>query len=261
MNKRSRKFKYDWICNYCNEKNFGNMNREKCYKCGRDKYLALSQSQSQSQSQSRSQSQPEYRSDSLPRTILYDSQCMSVPVAHTSTQYNTYKNGDWKCDICKNPQWNFSSRSFCRWCGGNKTIDPLAVPQQPLAVPQQPLTVPQQPLVVPQISISQSAIPQPVVLQSSMPHPAFVYQQPFMPPQQSVPQSIVPQPTVQNERDIQLSQIDMEIDVIICGICNTNKKNISFGCGHTTCKMCSDQLDKCPFCREKINDKRRLFLD
>lgn len=37
-----------------------------------------------------------------------------------------------------------------------------------------------------------------------------------------------------------------------CELCCERFKTVAFQCGHRTCRICSNKLDTCPFCREEI---------
>ncbi len=46
-----------------------------------------------------------------------------------------------------------------------------------------------------------------------------------------------------------------------CLICIDNKKCIVFNCGHIcSCNNCSKSLNKCPMCREPINEKKIVYI-
>ncbi|GMG99822.1 hypothetical protein Nepgr_001662 [Nepenthes gracilis] len=44
-----------------------------------------------------------------------------------------------------------------------------------------------------------------------------------------------------------------------CPICLTNSRNMAFQCGHMTCKDCAETISSCPFCREPIKTRIRLY--
>lgn len=44
-----------------------------------------------------------------------------------------------------------------------------------------------------------------------------------------------------------------------CPICLTNPKDMTFGCGHLTCKGCGATLTTCPICRSPITLRLRLY--
>jgi len=46
---------------------------------------------------------------------------------------------------------------------------------------------------------------------------------------------------------------------LVCPICLENRKDMAFGCGHTTCMDCGGNLSLCPICREPITTRLRLF--
>ncbi len=49
-------------------------------------------------------------------------------------------------------------------------------------------------------------------------------------------------------------------DPLTCGICMDRRRNLVFGCGHTICKDCAENLTDCPYCRAKITERRPLFI-
>lgn len=86
----------DWICTYCQSKNFAQMERTNCYKCGRVKSLNLA---------------PVING---PQPVISP----DIPL----------RIGDWRCKKCNNPGWNFAARNTCKWCGSDKIdkIDDIA---------------------------------------------------------------------------------------------------------------------------------------
>ncbi|KAM4080288.1 hypothetical protein ACJW30_11G003700 [Castanea mollissima] len=46
---------------------------------------------------------------------------------------------------------------------------------------------------------------------------------------------------------------------LVCPICLTNAKELAFGCGHLTCRDCSE-LSICPMCREPITSRQRVYI-
>ncbi|KAL2620521.1 hypothetical protein R1flu_000726 [Riccia fluitans] len=44
-----------------------------------------------------------------------------------------------------------------------------------------------------------------------------------------------------------------------CQVCYTNKKDMVFGCGHQTCQECGNNVRSCPFCREPIATRIKLY--
>ncbi|GLJ04744.1 hypothetical protein SUGI_0002480 [Cryptomeria japonica] len=44
-----------------------------------------------------------------------------------------------------------------------------------------------------------------------------------------------------------------------CPVCLTNPRDMAFGCGHTTCRSCSENLSTCPICRTPISTRLRLY--
>lgn len=51
-------------------------------------------------------------------------------------------------------------------------------------------------------------------------------------------------------------------EIIQCIVCFTNKKKMLFlPCSHVaTCYNCSKKLIECPVCRQKIKEKKQVFL-
>lgn len=49
-------------------------------------------------------------------------------------------------------------------------------------------------------------------------------------------------------------------EATLCSLCMERPKAVAFGCGHQTCSNCSDaHQDSCPFCRQPISSRIRLF--
>uniref|UniRef100_A0A0D6QSE4 RING-type domain-containing protein n=1 Tax=Araucaria cunninghamii TaxID=56994 RepID=A0A0D6QSE4_ARACU len=48
-------------------------------------------------------------------------------------------------------------------------------------------------------------------------------------------------------------------DQRVCPVCLTNPRDMAFGCGHTTCRDCSQNLSTCPICRTPISTRLRLY--
>ncbi|KAF0690017.1 hypothetical protein As57867_018517, partial [Aphanomyces stellatus] len=46
----------------------------------------------------------------------------------------------------------------------------------------------------------------------------------------------------------------------LCPICEDQKKDVVFQCGHETCTSCGDQLSLCPICRVAITQRIRRFV-
>ncbi|XP_031287495.1 E3 ubiquitin-protein ligase RGLG4 isoform X3 [Pistacia vera] len=44
-----------------------------------------------------------------------------------------------------------------------------------------------------------------------------------------------------------------------CPICLTSPKDLAFGCGHMTCRDCGSRVTNCPICRQRINNRLRLY--
>jgi len=47
-----------------------------------------------------------------------------------------------------------------------------------------------------------------------------------------------------------------------CVVCMNHRSNITFiPCGHVaTCELCSSQVQICPICRQKINERQKIFF-
>ncbi|KAK9152253.1 hypothetical protein Syun_010562 [Stephania yunnanensis] len=45
-----------------------------------------------------------------------------------------------------------------------------------------------------------------------------------------------------------------------CPICYSNPKDLAFGCGHMTCRVCGMNLSDCPICRLPIRSRLRLYI-
>ncbi|KAF6259542.1 hypothetical protein COO60DRAFT_1513062, partial [Scenedesmus sp. NREL 46B-D3] len=44
-----------------------------------------------------------------------------------------------------------------------------------------------------------------------------------------------------------------------CAVCMEAPRRLAFQCGHQTCNNCGDKITSCPFCRQDITAKIRLF--
>nr|ABK24478.1 unknown [Picea sitchensis] len=44
-----------------------------------------------------------------------------------------------------------------------------------------------------------------------------------------------------------------------CPVCLTNSREMAFGCGHMTCRNCSQNLSNCPLCRMPISTRLRVY--
>ena len=47
---------------------------------------------------------------------------------------------------------------------------------------------------------------------------------------------------------------------LTCSICQEKEKQVCFDCGHLTCEACAAKLVCCPFCRQKIAIKVKMFM-
>ncbi|KAJ3693501.1 hypothetical protein LUZ60_008981 [Juncus effusus] len=45
----------------------------------------------------------------------------------------------------------------------------------------------------------------------------------------------------------------------VCPICLTNARDLAFGCGHTCCRECGENLQRCPICRAAVRSRLRLY--
>lgn len=53
---------------------------------------------------------------------------------------------------------------------------------------------------------------------------------------------------------------ETEIETLQCDVCKQNKKSVAYGCGHLTCRMCSQRLSDCPVCRAGITSRLEVFI-
>ncbi|KAH0469726.1 hypothetical protein IEQ34_001284 [Dendrobium chrysotoxum] len=49
-----------------------------------------------------------------------------------------------------------------------------------------------------------------------------------------------------NQLILSIENYEQFIDALACPICLTNQKDMTFGCGHLTCKGCGETLERCP---------------
>eukprot|EP01018_Ginkgo_biloba_P009065 Gb_21536 [translate_table: standard] len=45
----------------------------------------------------------------------------------------------------------------------------------------------------------------------------------------------------------------------VCPICLTSPRDLAFGCGHMTCRVCGQSLSNCPLCRAPITTRVKLY--
>ncbi|CAN6459084.1 unnamed protein product [Victoria cruziana] len=45
----------------------------------------------------------------------------------------------------------------------------------------------------------------------------------------------------------------------VCPVCLTNPRDMAFGCGHLTCRVCGQTLSLCPLCRASITTRIKLY--
>ena len=46
-----------------------------------------------------------------------------------------------------------------------------------------------------------------------------------------------------------------------CGVCLDARINVALDpCGHTLCAACSTRVRQCPFCKEEIRNRKRIYL-
>jgi len=55
------------------------------------------------------------------------------------------------------------------------------------------------------------------------------------------------------------SQLQAREDVIQCQICMERDIKMVFSCGHGTCKECSERLEDCHICRQKIQNRIQFY--
>jgi E3 ubiquitin-protein ligase RGLG len=61
------------------------------------------------------------------------------------------------------------------------------------------------------------------------------------------------------QRSIVEYQRQASAETLRCAVCMEAKRSLAFGCGHQTCDRCGEQMTVCPFCRQDIKAKIRLF--
>ena len=44
-----------------------------------------------------------------------------------------------------------------------------------------------------------------------------------------------------------------------CSICMTNRRNMVFQCGHSTCVECAETIDRCHLCRKRVTSRTPIF--
>ena len=49
------------------------------------------------------------------------------------------------------------------------------------------------------------------------------------------------------------TKIDIELNIVECTICFVNEQNKVLSCEHKVCEDCYENIDSCPFCRNKID--------
>jgi len=55
------------------------------------------------------------------------------------------------------------------------------------------------------------------------------------------------------------ARMSSESETQVCPICLTNSRDMALGCGHMTCRDCSQNLSNCPLCRAPILTRLRLY--
>ncbi|KAK9156197.1 hypothetical protein Sjap_003677 [Stephania japonica] len=86
--------------------------------------------------------------------------------------------------------------------------------------------------------------------------PPAPYQRESFQPSLHQPQSLR-QPSRQSSHLSDSDSIDREQ---ACPICFSNPKDLAFGCGHLTCRVCGMNLSDCPICRLPIRSRLRLYI-
>lgn len=61
------------------------------------------------------------------------------------------------------------------------------------------------------------------------------------------------------QRSIVEYQRQASADTLRCAVCMEDRRSLAFACGHQTCDKCGDKMTVCPFCRQNITAKIRLF--
>eukprot|EP00775_Hariotina_reticulata_P006318 gene6318-6553_t len=61
------------------------------------------------------------------------------------------------------------------------------------------------------------------------------------------------------QRSIAESQRQANADSLRCAVCLEAPRRLAFNCGHQTCDGCGNKMMSCPFCRQTITAKIRLF--
>ncbi len=61
------------------------------------------------------------------------------------------------------------------------------------------------------------------------------------------------------QRSIAEYQRQASAETLRCAVCMEDKRTLAFGCGHQTCDKCGDKITVCPFCRQGITAKIRLY--
>lgn len=74
---------------------------------------------------------------------------------------------------------------------------------------------------------------------------------PFLRMSQQQPQ---PQPVRQSHANRPMSEQQM-----LCQVCMDRPKDIAFNCGHQSCQACAQSLKMCPYCRQVITNKIKLY--
>ncbi|XP_057853516.1 E3 ubiquitin-protein ligase RGLG3 isoform X2 [Cryptomeria japonica] len=75
-------------------------------------------------------------------------------------------------------------------------------------------------------------------------------------------QPSISQPTASestSQGGISQPETNLDRDIRVCPICLTKTKDMAFGCGHMTCRECSQYLSNCPICRACITTRLRLY--
>jgi hypothetical protein len=45
-----------------------------------------------------------------------------------------------------------------------------------------------------------------------------------------------------------------------CTICQENRKNRAFGCGHVFCDICTERLNVCPICKTRVDPRKTINI-
>jgi hypothetical protein len=61
------------------------------------------------------------------------------------------------------------------------------------------------------------------------------------------------------QRSIAEYRAQASAESLRCAVCMEERRSLAFSCGHQTCDRCGEQMKACPFCRQTITAKIRLY--